>query len=69
MFVDKPLRDKNAVQTLSRLNRIHEGKDDTLVIDFTGSYEQIMKAYKKYQKDVISTKTRIQTNLMNSKQP
>ena len=54
MFVDKPLRDKNAVQTLSRLNRMHKGKDDTLVIDFTGSYEQIMKAYKKYQKDVIS---------------
>ena len=30
MFVDKPLRDKNAVQTLSRLNRMHKGKDDTL---------------------------------------
>ncbi|MDB4028016.1 DEAD/DEAH box helicase family protein [Flavobacteriaceae bacterium] len=57
MFVDKPLRDKNAVQTLSRLNRMHKGKKDTLAIDFTGSYEQIMKAYKKYQKDVISTKT------------
>lgn len=57
MFVDKPLRDKNAVQTLSRLNRMHKGKEDTLVIDFTGSYEQIMKAYKKYQNDVISTKT------------
>jgi type I restriction enzyme R subunit len=56
MFVDKPLRDKAAVQTLSRLNRMHEGKDDTLVIDFTGSYEQIMKAYKKYQKDVTSNK-------------
>lgn len=57
MFLDKPVRDKAAVQTLSRLNRIHPGKVDTLAIDFTGSYEQIMKAYKKYQKDVISTKT------------
>jgi type I restriction enzyme R subunit len=57
MFLDKPVRDKAAVQTLSRLNRIHPGKVDTLVIDFTGSYQQIMKAYKKYQKDVISTKT------------
>ena len=57
MFVDKPLRDKNAVQTLSRLNRMHPGKEDTLVIDFTGSYELIMKAYKKYQNDVTSNKT------------
>jgi type I restriction enzyme R subunit len=57
MFVDKPLRDKNAVQTLSRLNRIHKGKVDTLVVDFTGSYELIMKAYKKYQNDVTSNKS------------
>lgn len=57
MFVDKPLRDRNAVQTLSRLNRIHPDKLDTLVVDFTGSYEQIMKAYKKYQKNITSHKT------------
>lgn len=57
MFVDKPLRDRNAVQTLSRLNRIHPDKVDTLVVDFTGSYEQIMKAYKKYQKNVTTHKT------------
>lgn len=57
MFVDKPLRDKAAVQTLSRLNRMHQGKEDTLVVDFTGSYTQIMKAYSKYQKDVTSNKS------------
>jgi type I restriction enzyme R subunit len=57
MFVDKPLRDKAAVQTLSRLNRMHVGKKDTLVVDFTGSYKQIMKAYSKYQKDVTSNKS------------
>jgi len=57
MFVDKPLRDRNAVQTLSRLNRIHRDKKDTLVVDFTGSYEHIMKAYKKYQKNVITHKS------------
>jgi type I restriction enzyme, R subunit len=56
MFVDKPLRGRNAVQTLSRLNRIHPDKKDTLVVDFSGSYEQIMKAYEKYQKDVTTHK-------------
>lgn len=57
MFIDKPLRGKNAVQTLSRLNRIHPGKVDTLAIDFTGSYDEIMKAYAKYQNDVTSNKS------------
>lgn len=56
MFVDKPLRGRNAVQTLSRLNRIHPDKTDTLVVDYTGSYEEIMKAYRKYQKDVTTIK-------------
>ena len=57
MFIDKPLRGRNAVQTLSRLNRIHPNKKDTLAVDFTGSYEQIMKAYKYYQKTVVTNKT------------
>lgn len=56
MFLDKPVRDRTAVQTLSRLNRMHPGKDDTLVVDFSGSYEAIMKAYAKYQSDVVSHK-------------
>lgn len=54
IFLDKPVRDKAAVQTLSRLDRIYPDKKDALVGDFTGSYEQIMKAYNKYQGDVIS---------------
>ncbi|MCB9190295.1 MAG: type I restriction endonuclease subunit R [Flavobacteriales bacterium] len=57
MFLDKPVRDRTAVQTLSRLNRIHPEKKDTLVVDFSGSYEAIMKAYKKYQNDVVSYKS------------
>ena len=57
MFLDKPVRDRTAVQTLSRLNRIHLEKDDTLVVDFTGSYELIMKAYAKYQNDVTTDKS------------
>jgi type I restriction enzyme R subunit len=56
MFVDKPLRGRNAVQTLSRLNRKHPDKKDTLVVDYTGSYDEIMKAYRKYQKNVTTVK-------------
>ena len=35
MFIDKPIVDRNAVQTVSRLNRCHEGKKDVVVVDFT----------------------------------
>src|SRR5438105_11333094 len=34
MYVDKPLKDLAAVQTLSRLNRIHPLKENTFVLDF-----------------------------------
>lgn len=45
LFLDKPVKGINAVQTLSRLNRTHEGKEDTLIVDFTNSYEEIAKAF------------------------
>ena len=37
MFVDKRLGGIQAVQTLSRLNRIHPLKEDTFVLDFVNS--------------------------------
>jgi len=56
MFLDKTVRDINAVQTLSRLNRIYPDKEDTLVVDFTDSYDNIIKAFQKFQSDVVSQK-------------
>ena len=50
MFLDKPVVDRNAVQTLSRLNRCHEGKKDVVVVDFTNNSAAILKAFKKYRK-------------------
>lgn len=49
MFVDKTLRGLNAVQTLSRLNRVYESKDDdTFVLDFVNDPEDIRKAFQPY---------------------
>jgi hypothetical protein len=45
LFLDKPVKGVNAVQTLSRLNRCIEGKTDTLVVDFTNSFAEIAKAF------------------------
>lgn len=57
MFLDKALQDRNAVQTISRLNRIYPGKKkDTLTVDFTNSYDKIIKAFRKYQNNVESHK-------------
>ena len=52
MFLDKSVNDVNAVQTLSRLNRKHPDKDDTLVVDFSNSYDKIISAFRKFQNDV-----------------
>ncbi len=43
MFVDKTLVGLNAVQTLSRLNRIHPEKTDTFVLDFRNEAEDITR--------------------------
>jgi type I site-specific restriction-modification system R (restriction) subunit len=48
MFLDKPVMDRNAVQTVSRLNRAHYGKRDVVVVDFTTNASQILKAFAEY---------------------
>ena len=50
MFLDKPVSGRNAVQTVSRLNRQHEGKKDVIVVDFTNNADAIFKAFNLYRK-------------------
>jgi type I restriction enzyme R subunit len=50
MFLDKPVMDRNAVQTVSRLNRCYEGKAEVIVVDFTNNAKAILKAFAKYRK-------------------
>lgn len=50
MFLDKPVSGRNAVQTISRLNRQHDGKHDVIVVDFTNNAEAIFKAFNLYRK-------------------
>jgi type I restriction enzyme R subunit len=45
MYVDKKLAGVKAVQTLSRLNRTHHGKEDTFVLDFANDVEEIQDAF------------------------
>ncbi len=48
MYVDRRLAGIQAVQTLSRLNRAHPGKDTTYVLDFVNSSDDILKAFQTY---------------------
>jgi type I restriction enzyme R subunit len=48
MYVDRRLDGIQAVQTLSRLNRCHVGKDTTYVVDFVNEPDDILAAFKTY---------------------
>lgn len=48
MYVDKRLAGIQAVQTLSRLNRAHPGKDTTYVIDFVNDAAEVLESFKAY---------------------
>jgi type I restriction enzyme R subunit len=48
MYVDKRLSGVQAVQTLSRLNRMAPGKEDTFVLDFVNGTEEIERSFQPY---------------------
>jgi type I restriction enzyme R subunit len=48
MYVDKRLAGIQAVQTLSRLNRAHPGKDTTFILDFINDPEEVLAAFRTY---------------------
>lgn len=48
MYIDKPLQRHTLIQTISRVNRVFEGKDKGLVVDYIGIKENMMEAIKMY---------------------
>ena len=57
MYVDKKLDGVKAVQTLSRLNRAAEGKEDTFVLDFVNDAEDIQKAFAPFYNETVASPT------------
>ncbi|MGO1372393.1 MAG: type I restriction endonuclease subunit R, partial [Senegalia sp. (in: firmicutes)] len=53
MYVDKKLSGVRAVQTLSRLNRIYPGKEDTFILDFANDPEDIKEAFLPFYKTTV----------------
>lgn len=48
MYVDKPLQKHTLIQTISRVNRPFEGKNQGLIVDYIGIKRAMMEAVKKY---------------------
>ena len=48
MYVDKPLQKHTLIQTISRVNRVFEGKDKGLVVDYLGIKSNLNNALKQY---------------------
>ncbi|GHV29008.1 restriction endonuclease subunit R [Spirochaetia bacterium] len=48
MYIDKPIQKHTLIQTISRVNRVFEGKDKGLVVDYIGIKDDMMEAVKKY---------------------
>ena len=57
MYVDKTLTGLAAVQTLSRLNRIHPDKSGTFVMDFVNDAEKIGEAFAVYHGKTVAPPT------------
>lgn len=51
MIVDKKLKGVKAVQTLSRLNRTCSGKNDTFILDFANTQEDILAAFQPFYQE------------------
>lgn len=53
MYINKKLQGVNAVQTLSRLNRVFPGKKDPITLDFANDEKIIQKAFQDFYEDVL----------------
>ena len=67
MYVDKKLGGVNAVQTLSRLNRMHPEKQNTMVLDFTNESDEIKASFEPYYETTILSEA-TDPNLLYEKQ-
>lgn len=63
MYVDKKLNGVKAVQTLSRLNRMHPGKEDTFVLDFVNDRQTILSSFQPYY-ELTTVEERTDPNLL-----
>jgi len=48
LYVDKPMKEHTLLQAIARVNRLYEGKDFGLIVDYRGLIEELDSAMKTY---------------------
>jgi len=48
MYIDKPLRDHNLIQAISRVNRVWKDKPEGMIIDYIGITDDLKRAFRSY---------------------
>lgn len=48
IYIDKPIQQHTLIQTISRVNRVYEGKDKGLIVDYIGIKKNMNLALKRY---------------------
>lgn len=44
LYLDKPLKSHTLMQTIARANRVHEGKNNGLIVDYIETYKALLEA-------------------------
>lgn len=75
LYVDKALKEHNLLQAIARVNRLYEGKDYGLIIDYRGLLGELDKALNAYsslkgfdKEDLENAVTPIRTKIKEAKQ-
>ncbi|MBS9780474.1 MAG: type I restriction endonuclease subunit R [Moraxellaceae bacterium] len=63
MYIDKPLQKHTLIQTISRVNRVFEGKTQGLVVDYIGFKNDMLEAVKRYAGEQTGTIEELATTL------
>ena len=48
IYIDKPIQEHTLIQTISRVNRVYEGKDKGLIVDYIGIKKNMNLALRRY---------------------
>lgn len=59
LYLDKPLKDHTLMQTIARANRVNEGKENGLIVDYIGIVPYLEKALADYTVNKKKQKTRV----------
>ncbi|MCM1048492.1 MAG: type I restriction endonuclease subunit R [Clostridiales bacterium] len=68
IYIDKPIQQHTLIQTISRVNRVYEGKDRGLIVDYIGIKKNMniaLRKYTNYEKEELDDISQALTIVLN----